>query len=306
VRRSRLLGAGLLAPPVLALGLFALSPVASAAPRALKASATVAKKSSKSPAAGPSVMPTDTKPSPTILSQGRTLFDENCSSCHGLQGEGSSFAPNLRGVGAGVPYLWISSGWMPLSNPTAQPITKPTLFTPEQTTAIAEYVGSFAPGGTPIFDVNLNDTSQSEGLDIFAVNCAGCHTITGAGDAISDGQFAPSLHGVDPAQVADAVRSGPGNMPRFSTFVISNAQLADLAAYITTVIKHPVDIGGNGLGGVGPVAEGFVGLFIGVGGCVLGALWIGERTHDDEDDEDGHGESHSHDASHDGSEVTHA
>ena len=33
-----------------------------------------------------------------------------------------------------------------------------------------------------------------------------------------------------------------------------------------------------GLGGVGPVAEGFVALLIGVGVLVLVCFWIGERS----------------------------
>jgi len=60
---------------------------------------------------------------------------------------------------------------------------------------------------------------------------------------------------------------------------------------VTRYIEHPRDPGGLGLGGVGPVAEGFVGLFVGVGLCVLAAFWIGDRTPRDleEDGADGHG-----------------
>jgi ubiquinol-cytochrome c reductase cytochrome c subunit len=43
-------------------------------------------------------------------------------------------------------------------------------------------------------------------------------------------------------------------------------------------IQHPVDRGGFGLGGFGPVAEGLVALLIGVGGLMLVAFWIGDRT----------------------------
>jgi ubiquinol-cytochrome c reductase cytochrome c subunit len=87
--------------------------------------------------------------------------------------------------------------------------------------------------------------------------------------------------------VAEAVRTGPGNMPRFSDFQISKQQLADVVDYVTQGIEHPSNPGGIGLGGVGPVAEGFVGLFVGVGLCVLVALWIGERN--EREEPDGHG-----------------
>jgi ubiquinol-cytochrome c reductase cytochrome c subunit len=222
------------------------------------------------------------------LAAGRTLFDNSCSSCHGTGAQGSSLAPNLRGVGAATVDLWVSTGWMPLANPTVQPQRKPVLFSRKQITEIADYVASLAPGGLPIPTVNLKGANSAEGFSVFALNCAPCHTITGAGDALADGISAPPLHGVTPTMVAEAVRTGPANMPRFSNFTISKQQLADVVDYVTTSIEHPDNPGGVGLGGVGPVAEGFVGLFLGVGMCVLLALWIGDRNERDDGGHDGH------------------
>ena len=56
------------------------------------------------------------------------------------------------------------------------------------------------------------------------------------------------------------------------------AEVADIVAYVTEKIQHPENPGGAGLGGVGPVAEGFVALLLGVGGLVLICFWIGERS----------------------------
>lgn len=224
-------------------------------------------------------------PSPVL---GKTLFDANCSSCHGIDAQGSALAPNLRGLGAATIDLWVSSGWMPLASPGAQPARKPSLFDRTQTIAIARYVADLAPGGLAIPAVDLRGASVSEGFSIFALNCAPCHTITGAGDALSNGLSAPPLHGVTATQVAEAVRTGPGNMPRFGPGVVSNAQLRSLISYVTKYIEHPRNPGGLGLGGVGPVAEGFIGLFIGVGLCLVIALWIGDRT-EDEEPEPSHG-----------------
>ncbi len=229
------------------------------------------------------------------LAQGRTLFDENCSSCHGTQAQGSSLAPNLRGLGSATVDLWVSSGWMPLANPGVQPARKPSHFTPSQTLGIARYVASLAPGGLAIPTVDLKGASSAEGFSVFALNCAPCHTITGAGDALSNGIVAPPLHGVTGTQIEEAVRTGPGNMPRFSTFTVSKQQLADVVDYVTRYVEHPDSPGGGlTLGGVGPVAEGFVGLFAGVGLCVLIALWIGDRNESSGESEPGHGDG-SHD-----------
>ena len=51
----------------------------------------------------------------------------------------------------------------------------------------------------------------------------------------------------------------------------------DIVKYVTTEIQHPNNPGGLGLGGLGPVAEGFIGLALGVGGLALFGFWVGER-----------------------------
>ena len=117
----------------------------------------------------------------------------------------------------------------------------------------------------------------AKGGSLFALNCAACHTITGAGDALAYGTFAPPLRYASATQVAEAMRTGPGNMPRF-TGNLNDAQVADIVAYVTEKIQHPSNGGGFGLGGVGPVAEGFVALLFGVGGLLLVAFWIGDRS----------------------------
>jgi hypothetical protein len=84
-------------------------------------------------------------------------------------------------------------------------------------------------------------------------------------------------------------------MPRFGPGDISNHQALDVVLYVTKYIKTPANIGGIGLGGVGPVAEGFVGLFIGVGVCLLAAYWVGDRTSPDQDEHEHEGDAHGDD-----------
>ncbi len=67
-------------------------------------------------------------------------------------------------------------------------------------------------------------------------------------------------------------------MPHFSTGNITDTEARDIAAYVHGVIQHPVDRGGFGLGGIGPVGEGFVGLLLGVGLLMLVCFWIGDRA----------------------------
>jgi ubiquinol-cytochrome c reductase cytochrome c subunit len=219
------------------------------------------------------------------LAAGQQLFVENCSTCHGIDAAGTAGkAPSLLGVGPAVVSLWLETGWMPLRVPTAEPEPKPPAFPPYQIAQIAAYVASLAPGGPPVPVVDLTNTNVATGFDLFALNCAACHTITGAGDALAGGLHAPSLHGVSATVIAEAIATGPANMPVFSKDQLSPQQVNDIVAYIVQDIQHPSNPGGIGLGGVGPVAEGFVGLFAGVGACVAIAYWVGDRTEDDEDE----------------------
>lgn len=229
---------------------------------------------------------------PSDVAAGRTLFVQNCSSCHGIEATGSGRAPNLQGLGGATVDLWLTAGWMPLAEPTSQPEDKPPRFDPQQISQIVAYVTSLAPGGVPVPSVDLTKADVATGFDLFALNCAGCHTITGAGDELAGLVRAPSLHGVAPTQIAEAILTGPGNMPRFSSAVLSPQEVNDVVAYVVQYLQRPTNPGGLSLGGVGPVAEGFIGLFGGVGACMLVALWIGDRT--ERDDEEEHHEQAGH------------
>jgi ubiquinol-cytochrome c reductase cytochrome c subunit len=225
------------------------------------------------------------------LANGEELFAINCSTCHGARAQGSSLAPNLQGLGAATVDLWVSTGLMPLSVPGAEPDRKPDKFTTPQTLAIADWVQSLTPGvGVPIPNVDLKNANVATGFDLFAANCAPCHTITGAGDSLSGGLVALPLHGLTAQSIAEAIMTGPGNMPRFEPGALTASEANDVIAYVSQDIEHPTSPGGLGLGGVGPVAEGFVGLFLGVGACMLLGLWIGERTEREEPEHE-HGEA---------------
>lgn len=213
----------------------------------------------------------DPQASPVVLAEGKRLFDAACSSCHGLDAQGSSRAPNLVGVGAATVDFWVSTGRMPLAYPTAQAEEKTPSFTPAQSRAIAEYVASLGPGGPPIPTVDLRNADLSSGQQLFATNCAACHIITGVGDALSNGLKAPSLYPATPTQIAEAMRTGPGNMPRFGPNTLSDKEVNDIVAYVK-YLHHPDDRGGFGLGHIGPIAEGFVALVLGIG-SLLGVSW---------------------------------
>ncbi len=222
-------------------------------------------------------------PSPKLASLGQALFLQNCASCHGTEANGvpangtSGAYPNLVGLGPATIDFWIESGRMPAADPRAiQAKRRPPRLSSKQAVAIAAWVNSLSPSYPDIPTPNLKNANVSDGAALFALNCAACHTIEGDGDALAQGTYAPSLRNIPAYQVVEAIRTGPGNMPRF-TGNLSDFQVRDIVKYVTTEIQHPQNIGGLGLGGLGPVAEGFVGLLLGVGILALVGFWVGER-----------------------------
>jgi ubiquinol-cytochrome c reductase cytochrome c subunit len=225
-------------------------------------------------------------PPQSFISAGRLLFAQTCSSCHGNDANGvgpegqATIGPNLQGVGAATVDFWVSTGRMPAADVKAvEAERRATRLTPLQALELAAWVNSLDPSVPAVPYPHLQGTNQSVGQDLFSLNCAACHTITGSGDALAYGTNAPSLQNknVTAQQVVEAMRIGPANMPRFSGN-LTDAQVADIVSYVTGRLQHPTNPGGFGLGGVGPVAEGFVALLIGVGGLALVCFWIGDRS----------------------------
>lgn len=251
------------------------APASAAAAARAKAGTTRTKAGRKSAGTDPVSYQTTTA---AQIRQGRELFQATCASCHGTNADGTAKGIALAGLGAGTVDLWVSNGWMPLQYPTVQPVLKPPLYSKAQAASIAQFVASLGgESGPGIPDVNLKNASQAEGFSLFALNCAACHTITGAGDALASGYFAPTLHVATKTQIAEAIRTGPGNMPVFGPKQIPDKELADIVAYVKGGIQHPDNPGGLPLGGIGPVAEGFIALLAGVGLLMLAAYWIGDK-----------------------------
>jgi ubiquinol-cytochrome c reductase cytochrome c subunit len=209
-----------------------------------------------------------------LVDHGRALFEEQCSTCHGFDARGiHGRGPSLRGVGAGAADFYLSTGRMPLSYPGQEPLRSTPRYSPRQIKALVAYVGSF--GGPPIPDVDPARGSLTQGQELFASNCAGCHAITGAG-GVATGAAAPPLWEATPTQVAEAVRTGPYLMPRFGSKDITRSDLDSLAAYVAYA-QHPDDAGGWSIGRIGPVPEGMVAWLLAAAALLCVARIIGER-----------------------------
>jgi ubiquinol-cytochrome c reductase cytochrome c subunit len=214
-------------------------------------------------------------PTAQDIAQGRALFEETCSSCHGLNAEGTSNAPSLVGVGAAAVDFQVSTGRMPGRELGPEFPRKPVTFTTQQIHQLADYIDSL--GGGPAIptaaQVSTAGADLALGQQLFTTNCAQCHNFSGAGGALTYGKYAPALTQSTPTQIYEAMLTGPEAMPVFSDTTITPAQKRDIIAYITTVRSEP-NPGGFSLGRIGPVTEGLVAFLGGIAFLVFAALWI--------------------------------
>jgi ubiquinol-cytochrome c reductase cytochrome c subunit len=206
---------------------------------------------------------------------GKALFQATCSSCHGLDAQGTSQAPSLIGAGAAAVYFQMSTGRMPAKEVGAENGRGPVKFTQQQIYEIADYVASLG-GGPPIPDAQQVSTVGADtalGSQLFMANCAQCHGFAGDGGALTYGKYAPALTQATPTQIYTAMLTGPEAMPVFSDGALSPQAKRDIIAYITDTRTEP-NPGGLSLGRLGPVTEGLVIFLGGMGFLVLIALWI--------------------------------
>jgi ubiquinol-cytochrome c reductase cytochrome c subunit len=213
-----------------------------------------------------------------LVAQGRELFQTGCSSCHGPAGRGTDQGPDLVGVGAAAADFQLGTGRMPLAVPGAQAVRKPPAYSDDEIEALVAFVASLGPGpAIPV--VGVDNADLVNGGELFRANCAACHNAAGTGGALSYGHSAPSLLDATPVEVVEAMRTGPGQMPVFGEDTFTDAQAADVAAYVDRVLQHPDNRGGLPLGATGPVPEGFVAWIVGF--VVIGTAlrWIVRGRH---------------------------
>jgi ubiquinol-cytochrome c reductase cytochrome c subunit len=209
------------------------------------------------------------------IAQGKALFEATCSSCHGLDAQGTTQAPSLIGAGAAAVDFQMSTGRMPAKEVGAENVRGPVRYSKQQIYEIADYIASLG-GGPAVPDAQQVSTvgaNTALGSQLFMANCAQCHGFAGDGGALTYGKFAPALTQATPTQIFEAMLTGPEAMPVFSDGAISPSAKRDIIAYITDTRTEP-NPGGLSLGRIGPVTEGLVVFLGGMGFLVLIALWI--------------------------------
>lgn len=173
--------------------------------------------------------------------QGASIYLENCSPCHGNQGQGVD-APNLRNnqyiqtsgdqevygtiangrsgtkmpawlqvnggpltdadISSVVAYLHTLQGVEAIPSPTPEPTEAPQTLQPTPETSEAEVARPSNPGGPGEAATMTGDASRGQG--IFGVNCAKCHGpqgVQGIPNPGSSDESVPVLNPIDPTLV---------------------------------------------------------------------------------------------------------
>ena len=218
----------------------------------------------------------------TQVAQGQALFRSSCSSCHGLDAQGTKVGPSLIGAGAAAVDFQMSTGRMPAKELGAENDRKPQEeFTPAQIYDIAAYIASLG-GGPAIPGQEMVSTAGADtalGSELFSTNCAQCHGFAGAGGALTYGKNAPSMNASTPTQIYEAMLTGPEAMPVFGDGTITPAEKRDIIAYIDAT-RNEANPGGFSLGRTGTVTEGLLGWLGGLGFLVLIAMWLTAKRRD--------------------------
>lgn len=212
------------------------------------------------------------------IDAGEKLFQANCATCHGASADGTASGPSLIGVGAAAVDFQVGTGRMPAKMNGAQIQAAPVQFDQEQISQLAAYVATLGAGPSiPTEDqVDASKGDAANGGAIFRTNCAMCHNAVGAGGALSQGKYAPSLMETSPEHIYEAMLTGPQSMPVFNDANITPDEKRDVIAYLEQ--QREGSAGGLTLGSLGPVSEGLWAWVAGLGLLIGAAVWIGAKS----------------------------
>lgn len=229
------------------------------------------REASAAPAAPAAAGATETTGQPE--SEGRRLFVQGCSSCHGYDARGlEGKGPSLVGVGEEAADFYLRTGRMPLDRPDEESQRGPSPYTDKEVAALTKYVGSL--GGPPIPKVDPASGDLAEGQKLFTEHCAGCHQVVAQGGMVP-GAVIPDLGAASATDVAEAVHIGPYIMPSFNH--LDRSEIDDIARYVEYT-HDPEDKGGWGIGHIGPIPEGMVAWLLAGVALLFAIRLIGERT----------------------------
>jgi ubiquinol-cytochrome c reductase cytochrome c subunit len=212
---------------------------------------------------------------------GAQLYTVHCASCHGMEKQGTANGPSLRGVGLASVDFYLNTGRMPAAVPyleigdrTERSGQRLRL---EEIRALEVELAPVVAGGPPIPEVVV-DGNVDRGHTIFELNCQQCHGAQARGGSLGGLDWAPDLTRTSIDVVADAIRVGPGEMPRFGERQLSQTELNDVATFVMW-LQANLEPAAPPYRSAGPVPEGAVGYLalIALVGLVF-TFWRGDAA----------------------------
>lgn len=210
---------------------------------------------------------------PGSVERGARLYEVGCATCHGRSGEGVDGWPPIANAGEASADFQLRTGRMPFAQERGeQAQRKPPAYEEQEIRDLVAFVGSLGDGPA-IPEVTLDVALLPQGHQLFAANCAPCHGASGNGGALGGGAIAWPLSDAPPLIVAEAMITGPGQMPVFDW------PQEDLDATVTYVeyLRNAPTPGGFSIGGIGPVPEGFVAWIVGMTSLAVIVYLVGRE-----------------------------
>jgi ubiquinol-cytochrome c reductase cytochrome c subunit len=193
---------------------------------------------------------------------GADIYVTKCESCHGVQQWGSPDGPSLHHVGLAEVDFYLTTGRMPAAAPWVQVAHRDERAGQQlplaEIRALEAYLAPVVADGPPLPEV-ISGSDLEHGHRLYEINCEQCHAVGGNGGSIGRSDWAPALHQATIDEVADAVRAGPGEMPRFGERQLVQSDLDDLAGYVMAMQTMQPGSGGPPFRSTGPVPEGALG-----------------------------------------------
>lgn len=213
-----------------------------------------------------------------LIRAGGVLYEQHCLSCHGADFRGAKGIPSLEHAGGAAVDFYMTTGRMPAPVTDIQNLHQDVHFTVEQIAAIDAFVDAHVTTVWPVPAVHAVPSALPRGRQIYEENCQACHGSAAQGATVGYGWLAPALDRATPVQIGEAIRFGPGMMPRFGTRLLSADDVNAVATYVTALREQPQSYGGWDEDNLGVVAEGFIGGVLGIGAIVWVAYMIGTKT----------------------------
>lgn len=181
--------------------------------------------------------------------RGDQHYARTCAVCHGSdgrgqQGDGIAAGPPLVGLDVAYVDLLLRSGRMPIAAPEEGMPHPERLDADEREAVVAFMTERFhLRGGIP----SVREGDPARGRELYAIHCAACHGSTGTGGVSGDGTLVRAVLGLDEVAIAEAIRTGPFEMPRFGPTVLSDRDVDDVATYVaghmSTADRTPLGLG---------------------------------------------------------------